>query len=61
MMTILLIVLGVFILITTHIESTSDNSILSEKNLKKFKITLVAGYILGICTIICGIGFLLYR
>ena len=52
-----LIIIGIFIIITTHMEAKSDNSILSKESLKIFSRTIIGGYILGSASIIAALIF----
>lgn len=53
-----LMIMGIFIIITTYVEAKSDNSILSKESLKIFSNTIIAGYILGSVSIITTLVFL---
>ncbi|WP_160692564.1 hypothetical protein [Clostridium sp. C2-6-12] len=53
-----LIIIGIFIIITTSLEAKSDNSILSKESLKIFSKTIISGYILGSASIITALVFL---
>ncbi|MBC2457299.1 hypothetical protein [Clostridium beijerinckii] len=53
-----LMIMGIFIIITTYVEAKSDNSILSKESLKIFPNTIIAGYILGSVSIITALVFL---
>lgn len=52
-----LIIIGIFIIITTYVEAKSDNSILSKESLKIFSRTIIGGYILGLASIITALVF----
>lgn len=54
-----LILIGIFIIITTRVEAKSDNSVLSKESLKIFSKTIIAGYILGSASIITALVFLI--
>jgi len=53
-----LIIIGIFIIITTRVEEKSDNSILSKRSAEIISKTIVWGYILGSVSIITALVFL---
>lgn len=52
-----LIIIGIFIIVTTYLEAKSDNLILSRESLEIFSKTIIAGYILGSASIITALVF----
>lgn len=57
-MEIALLIIGIFIIVTTYTESKSDNSILSKRSAEIISKTIVGGYILGSTSILTGLIFL---
>lgn len=53
-----LIIIGLFIILTTYREAKSDNSILSKESLKIFLRTITGGYIIGLLSILIGTAFI---
>ncbi|NRT92351.1 hypothetical protein [Clostridium beijerinckii] len=54
-----LIIIGLFIILTTYREAKSDNSILSKDySLRIFSKTIVGGYIIGLLSILAGSLFI---
>lgn len=53
-----LIIIGLFIILTTYREVKTDNSILSKEALKVFSKTIISGYIIGILSMLTGVLFI---
>lgn len=53
-----LIIIGLFIILTSYKEAKSDNSILSQDSLRTFSRTIIGGYIVGVLSILSGTIFI---
>ncbi|AVK49391.1 hypothetical protein AXY43_16065 [Clostridium sp. MF28] len=53
-----LIIIGLFIILTSYREAKSDNSILSQDSLRTFSRTIICGYIVGVLSILSGTIFI---
>jgi hypothetical protein len=56
-----LIIIGLFIIITSYGEAQLDNSVLSGEPLKIFLRTIIGGYIIGSLSILIGAAFVCIR